>query len=147
MARICLGLYGDVVQYDSLSTLSVVPTVVVDMSGNAAVLRGLQEHLGDALTYCINVGMTHWDEPTKGTGIPKERKEMFFAPGHIQKRSQDWGAGELDKQTTGFMMQAGAKAQSWIRYEGQRGLEGLQALYSDVAAGKVEPHKGLFITF
>lgn len=140
-----LGLYDSVADYDAVPDLPAVPTVVVDMSGNAAVLSALYQHLGDALTYCINVGMTHWDEPARGTGIPAERKEMFFAPGHLQKRAQEWGSSVLDQKTTGFMMQAGAKAQSWIHYEPHLGLEGLQTLFNDVASGKVEPDKGLVI--
>lgn len=140
-----LGLYDRVVSYDDLAALDPVPTVVVDMSGNARVLSTVQEHLGDNLKYCINVGLTHWDEPSKGTGIPKDRKEMFFAPGHIQKRSQDWGAKELDKRTTAFMMQADMKAQAWISYEPHRTLNGLAQLYGDVVQGKIAPDKGLVI--
>ena len=141
-----LGLYDAVLSYDDLSEIDAsIPSVIVDMSGNAAVLGGLFQHLDNNLSYCINVGLTHWDEPTKGTGIPKERKEMFFAPGHIQKRSTEWGAAELDKKTTAFMMQAGMKAQAWINYDESTGLDALASVYPDVAAGKIEPNKGLVI--
>ena len=140
-----LGLYDQVVSYDDLTDLEDCPTVIVDMSGNAGVLSGLQQYLGDNLKYCINVGLTHWDQPAKGTGIPKERKEMFFAPGHLQKRSGEWGAKELDQQTTAFMMQAGMKAQAWISYQPHRGMQALEALYSDVVQGKIAPDKGLVI--
>ena len=70
---------------------------------------------------------------------------MFFAPGHIQKRSSEWGAAELDKKTTAFMMQAGMKAQAWINYDESTGLDALASVYPDVAAGKIEPNKGLVI--
>ena len=140
-----LGLYDEIVTYDTLNELKDEPTVVVDMSGNAEVLAGIQQCLGDNLKYCINVGLTHWDQPAQGTGIPKDRKEMFFAPGHIQKRSAEWGAKELDQRTTAFMMQAGMKAQAWISYQPHRGLQALDALYGQVARGEIAPDKGLVI--
>jgi len=141
-----LGLYDAVVSYDSIEALDPLePTVIVDMSGNALLLQQIQAHLGEALQYCIRVGLTHWDEPTRGSDIPKDRQEMFFAPSHFQKRTQDWGAKELDQRTTAFMMQAGMKAQGWLSYQPHRGLSGLQAVYDDVAQGKVAPDKGLII--
>lgn len=140
-----LDLYDQVVSYDDIAELAHAPTVVVDMSGNARVLASLQDHLGDNLKYCINVGLTHWDEPSQGTDIPKERREMFFAPGHLQRRSQEWGATVLDQRTTAFMMQAGVKAQAWVSYQTHEGLRGLEAAYRAVARGQIAPDKGLVI--
>jgi hypothetical protein len=140
-----LDLYDQVVSYDDIAGLAHTPTVVVDMSGNARVLASLQDHLGDNLKYCINVGLTNWDEPSQGTDIPKERREMFFAPGHLQRRSQEWGATVLDQRTTAFMMQAGVKAQAWVSYQTHEGLRGLEAAYRAVARGQIAPDKGLVI--
>jgi len=41
-----LGVYDQVLSYDAIGELSVVPTAIVDMSGNADVLGGLHQALG-----------------------------------------------------------------------------------------------------
>lgn len=143
-----LNLYDQVMTYDEISALDATePTVIVDMSGNARLLAAIQTHLGEALKYSIMVGFTHWEEPAKGTGIPADRREMFFAPGQLQKRSDAWGAKELDQQITAFMMKAGMQAQAWISYETHQGLAALTTLYGDVAQGKVAPNRGLVIQY
>jgi len=54
--------------------------------GSGEVLGRLHTHLGENMMFCINVGLTHWDETKPGVGALKERSEFFFAPTHIQKR-------------------------------------------------------------
>jgi hypothetical protein len=68
-----LEVYDQCLTYDSISELDAsVPTVIVDMSGNADLLGQIRGQFGDQLRYCINVGLTHWDEfSPKKTGISK----------------------------------------------------------------------------
>lgn len=141
-----LGLYQQSVSYDSLSDIdATVPTVIVDMSGNAEVLGRLHRHLNDNMLRCINVGLTHWDETGAGDGIITERSEFFFAPSHIQKRLKDWGPEEFAKRTSDFMQETAMKSGHWLQLRRLDGLQGLAEIYSDVCAGRIAAHEGLIV--
>jgi Protein of unknown function (DUF2855) len=141
-----LGLYGKTVSYNELTELNnSVPSVVVDMSGNSKLLSDLYAHLGNNLQHCINVGLTHWSEGGKETGIPTDRKEFFFAPSHIQMRIKEWGADEFDTKSSQFIYESSQKSADWMKIEKLNGVEKLGEIYADVCAGKLSPEKGLVI--
>lgn len=141
-----LGLYPLSVTYDSMTEVdATVPTVIVDMSGNAAVLGQLHRHLGDNLQRCINVGLTHWDEAGPADGINAERSEFFFAPSHIQKRLKDWGSEVFSQKTASFMRETAVKSRDWLTLRKLSGLEGLADIYDDVCAGRVPPNQALIV--
>ena len=141
-----LGLYQQSVTYDSLADIdATIPTVIVDMSGNAEVLGRLHRHLGDNMQRCLNVGLTHWDEAGSADGIIAERSEFFFAPSHIQKRLQEWGPDTFSQKTATFMQGTAAKSRDWLQLRKLGGLEGLAEVYGDVCAGRIAPHEALII--
>ena len=141
-----LGLYQQSVTYDSLADIDAsIPTVIVDMSGNAEVLGQLHRHLGDNLQRCVNVGLTHWDEAGSADGIITARSEFFFAPSHIQKRLQDWGPDTFSTKTATFMQETAAKSRTWLQLRKLGGLEGLAAVYGDVCAGRVPANEALIV--
>lgn len=141
-----LGLYDRSVTYESLTDIdSGVPTAIVDMSGNGEVLGRLHTHLGDNMTRCINVGLTHWDEGQKGDGIISERSDFFFAPSHIQKRSKDWGPQGFAQKTSAFMQETTAKSRDWLKLKRIDGLQGLAEVYEQVCEGRVAADEGLIV--
>jgi hypothetical protein len=141
-----LGLYQQTVSYDSLTDIdATVPTVIVDMSGNAEVLGRLHRHLDDNMLRCINVGLTHWDEMGAGDGIITERSEFFFAPSHIQKRLKDWGPEEFSMKTSNFMQETAMKTGHWLQLRKLDGLQGLAEIYNDVCAGRIAAQEGLIV--
>ena len=121
------------------------PTVIVDMSGSADILTKLASHLGDNLTYCINVGLTHWDEFSADNATESDKSEFFFATGHIQKRMKDWGPQGFEQRTTGFMAETAMKCRSWLKVKELNGLEALAQVYGQVCAGQIPPEQGLII--
>ncbi|MDO6558776.1 DUF2855 family protein [Paraglaciecola chathamensis] len=141
-----VGVYDQVVTYNQMSDIDASkPTVIVDMSGSADILTKLASHLGDNLTYCINVGLTHWDEFSAENATESDKSEFFFAPAHIQKRMKDWGPHGFEQRTTGFMAQTAMKCRSWLEVKELNGLEGLAQVYGQVCAGKIPPEQGLII--
>ena len=83
-----------------MDALPNTSSVLVDMSGNRAVLGAVHGALGDNMHWCHNVGLTHWDDSeTKNdpaaAQLIAERSAMFFAPGHIARRAKEWGASGL----------------------------------------------------
>ncbi len=141
-----LGLYDSVATYDVLETIDAGrPTAIVDMSGNGAVLAALHRRLGEKMTYTSNVGLTHWDENEMEDGFIRDRSAMFFAPGHIQKRAGDWGAGVFESKALAFWRAAAEKSRSWMTLREIAGLEALEPVYADVRDGRMAPSEGVVV--
>ena len=132
-----LGLYDSVAVYDDIEKLDGgVATVIIDMSGDGGVLGRLHKKLGDNMKYTSNVGVTHYNNNDMSSDFIRERSAMFFAPGHIQKRNQDWGPGEFEKRAHAFWREAALKSRSWLTIEQASGREAVGNAWRDVLAGK-----------
>lgn len=132
-----LKLYADILTYDEIEKIDAsIPSVIIDMSGNGEILGRLHKHLGDNMKYTSNVGVTHYDANSMGADFIRERSEMFFAPGHIQKRTQEWGPGAFEKQAFGFWKGAALKSRDWLIIRRDNGPEAVKHAWADVYAGK-----------
>ena len=141
-----LKLYDETISYDDILNIDKnIPTVIVDMSGNAKILVALHQHLGDNMKFTSNVGLTHWSNARPQKGIIAERSQFFFAPSHIQKRIKEWGMAAFNTKTTEFMMGTMMKASQWLTFREIDGLEGMAAIHQDVCNGKIPPNEGLII--
>ena len=141
-----LGLYDSVLSYDRIRDIdNAAPSVIVDMSGNGSVLSDLHAHLGDNMKFTSNVGLTHFEANDMGPNFIHERSQMFFAPGHIQKRTKEWGPGVFEKKAMEFWYDAALKSRKWLSFECHQGMKSLSDVYQQVLAGKVSPHKGIVI--
>ena len=141
-----LGLYDHALTYDNLEAIDAdKPAVIVDMSGNSAVLGQLHKRLGNNMKKTVNVGITHWDAAGGNADIIADRSEFFFAPGHIQQRVAEWGAEVFDQKTATFIDETVARSRSWLRLTSHQGLEGLAEVYPAVCSGSVAPDEGIII--
>lgn len=141
-----LNVYDAVHDYDDLEQIDASKkTVIIDMSGDSAILGRLHGHLGDNMSFCSNVGFTHWDKPQSAEGIITERSKMFFAPSHIQSRIKEWGNDEWERKTTEFIRHSCAKSREWMTISELDGLNDLASIYSDVVDGKVPADQGLVV--
>ena len=141
-----LGFYDEVHTYDQLDDVNCdIPSVIVDMSGNNTVLVTLHKLLEDQMKFTLKVGLTHWKDSNPNEGIIKERSKFFFAPSHIQKRIEDWGASEFDQKTARFLVDAVAETKNWLQYRDLNGLEELAALYPEVCNGTLAADQGLIV--
>lgn len=132
-----LKLYDDVLTYDDIAQADAeTPAVIVDMSGDGNVLNALHKALGDNMKYTSNVGVTHYDANDMGPDFIRERSAMFFAPGHIQKRTQEWGPGAFEKQAFGFWKDAAVKSRDWLVIRRETGAKAVEKAWSEVLAGK-----------
>ena len=55
-----------------------IPTVFVDMAGDADVTTRIHRHFGDALRYSCQVGGTHWDRLAFGIQVPGPTPTLFL---------------------------------------------------------------------
>lgn len=141
-----LRLYSSVHAYNDIASIDAsTPTVIVDMSGNGKVLSALHKRLADNMRYCSNVGVTHYDENEMGPDFIRERSAMFFAPGHIQKRSQEWGPGVFEKKAFVFWRDAALKSRAWLKFDRALGMKGLESAYRKVLAGESSPDRGVVV--
>lgn len=139
-----LGLYATTVTYDSVAEIDAsVPSVIVDMSGNVATLNQLDEHLGDNMAHCVRVGVTHHDAASGNLNL--ERSSWFFAPSHIEQRMKELGPGGFQKQSAAFIQNTSTRSREWLKVTSIDGLAGLQAVFDDVANGRISPDEGLIV--
>ncbi len=132
-----LNLYNSVFIYDNIRTIdAATPAVIVDMSGNGGVLGALHKTLGDNMKFTSNVGVTHFDANDRGPDFIRERSQMFFAPGHIQKRAQEWGPGAFEQQAFSFWKDAAIKSRDWLIIRRESGSDAVVRAWNEVYEGK-----------
>ena len=143
-----LGVYDEVRGYDEIDALAPVPSVFVDIAGNADVRLAVHRHLDQALRHSMTVGNTHWDHETEvgAEPLPGPTPAFFFAPGQIAKRNEDWGRGELDRRIAEAWHDYAAWAGAWIEFREVRGADAVIAVYRELLAGRPDPRAGFICT-
>ncbi len=111
------------------------------------VLQDFQLHdrLQDNMLFSSHVGLTHWGETDKGPGFIAERSKMFFAPGHIQQRYQDWGPEKFEQKASAFMQRAAIDSGRWLEITTVKGLSGLSEQFEAVSLGQLPAKQGLIV--
>lgn len=142
-----LGCYDRVVLYGDVTSLDAgVPTVLVDMGGDAAVLAAVHGHLGDALLHSCQVGATHWQDVRPNPGLPGPTPTLFFAPSHVQRRVADWGGAGFDERVGAAWDVFTAAADGWLTIVEHRGPEAVAAAYEAVLGGSIAASEAAVIS-
>jgi len=142
-----LGVYHRVVAYEEVARLDAsVPTVFVDMAGDAKVTKAVHHHFGASLRYSCQVGGTHWNDLAFGVDVPGPAPTLFFAPDRLMKRLSDWGPAGLQSRL----------AEAWLRFlpcvdgaltvERAAGREALERVYRATLEGKADPSRGYVVS-
>jgi len=143
-----LGIYDRVAAYEDAQGIDVEGKVMyVDFARDESVRRAVRTRLGDRLVYDCVVGSTHWEaplgDPAKDEGL---KREMFFAPSWIAKRTADWGApglrARLD-EAQGALAGEMRKAMNVIRADGP---EAVMRAYREVLEGRARPSDGYILS-
>ena len=142
--------YDVVLGYDQIDKLENRPSLMVDMSGNRAVIGAVHALLGDNMLWCHNVGLTHWDDEAYKSDpaadqIIRDRSAMFFAPGHIERRAKEWGGLSFNQKVSGFLQGGIQHANTWIQVHETSGLDNFAEIYARVVAGDMRPEEGIII--
>lgn len=143
-----LGVYDDVLTYDRVGHLDVVPSVYVDVAGNADLLGEVHRHLAAVLAHSMTVGDTHWDapSPTSREPVPGPGPEFLFAPTRIAKRIEDWGPDELNARVAEAWDRFTDWVPSWLTLEQLTTADELIAVYRRFLEGRVDPALGYACT-
>lgn len=143
-----LGCYDQVLAYDGLPGLPVVPTAYLDLSGDAPLRTAVHTHFGDALTYDCAVGAAHWDRVGGGgarTPLPGPRPQMFFAPGRWKQRVADWGEAECLRRLGEARDAFSARLRSgapWMTVVPGKGADATAAVWRDLVDGRSRADTG-----
>lgn len=142
-----LGVCDRVVEYGAItSDIQQVPSVYVDMAGNAEVRRGLHHHLADNMVYSCAVGTSHWDKFKPSGDLPGAKPRFFFAPTQIAKRREEWGGGVIEGKIDAAWNRVAKDSDRWMVITPSTGLDGALAVYETIVNGRVNPADGHFIT-
>lgn len=141
------------------------PTVVVDFSGDAALVARLAQGLGARLQRVVSVGATHWSAAgTAGaTGAPRATgadgsagsagsadapapagsrsiDESFFGPDHIEALIGRWGGPVFEARLGEALERFVERSRPWYEIDHADGPQALLGAYRTLAAGRLAPH-------
>ena len=97
------------------------------------------------MRYTSNVGVTHYDANAMGEHFIAERSAMFFAPGHIKKRGEEWGKGVLEQKAARFWASAATRSRDWLEIERVQGLEAVPPAFARLLEGAIAANRGLVV--
>ena len=139
------GGCDQVLSYDEIGALPVVPSVYVDMAGNAEVKRALHTHLGNALKHSAAVGTSHWEAFRPPSDLPGPKPQFFFAPAQVAKRREEWGPGVVEREITKGWKRLAAGADAWLDVAVHDGLATALPVWQRLADGQASPREGHII--
>jgi len=137
-----LNACDQVLSYDEIDQIASVPSVYVDMSGNAQVKVALHAHLKDQMKHSAAVGISHWDQFNPAVELEGVKPEFFFAPAQIAKRRKEWGPGEIDRRIGDAFMRLATEASEWLEVKVHDGLAQALPVYDALARGQADPKEG-----
>ncbi|ASJ91508.1 DUF2855 family protein [Porphyrobacter sp. CACIAM 03H1] len=142
------GLYDEVLAYDDLDKLAVLRSVSVDFAGNADLLARIHRHFEDALAQSVLVGATHIEARSvfgKHEPLPGPKPQLFFAPDHAVAFFKAHGADEGGRLVAAAWRDFLEAAEGTIAIERHAGLESARDVFTTMAAGQIDPAKGIVI--
>lgn len=138
-----LGFYDKVVAYGDIAKLDgSVPTVFVDIAGDAAVRAAVHRTFAGNLKYSCAVGATHWDVPRAEEQLPGSQPQMFFAPSIVQKRIADWGGAGFQQRVGEAWRAFLPTAKATTSVIESPGLDSAARVFADLVAGRSKPNDG-----
>ncbi|MFC5343133.1 DUF2855 family protein [Brevundimonas staleyi] len=143
-----LGAYDAVHGYDEVESLPTgVPTLYLDLAGDADLRRRVHAHFGDDLKYDCLVGSTQSDSFTSGDPELVGPKPVFFFAATCLDQHRERGTLHdfydrfLADQKT-FFERVVDPASPWIRIVEHRGFEAIADVVRDLADGVSDPAEG-----
>lgn len=142
-----LNCYDEVLSYQELPTLDPNKTsILVDMAGSNSLLTSIHEHFDTQLTYSCRIGATHHNELFSGGKLSGPEPIFFFAPTQLEKRTQDWGKGEVMKRIAESLQRYMLFGRQFLTIRHSKTEVELVAIYEKVLEGIADAAIGEIIT-
>lgn len=140
------GLYDQVLSYDDLAAIDAHRrTVVVDLSGDAAVISAVHAHLGDAVASSMAIGATRWESFGQRHDVPGPRPEFFFAPTQVARRTAEWGPAEFARASGAALGVFIDHSRQWLKVVVADGPAAMAEAWADTVEGRVPPAQGRIV--
>ncbi len=131
------GYYDRTIDYADIDKLARVPSIFIDMAGSAALRSAVHHHFGDTLQYDCAVGNAHWEDPGRASGLPGPRPAVFFAPGHVDKKTAIWGVDGYERRLAEAWEPFCASVRNQLEIVPHSGQDAIAALYHTALEGKL----------
>ncbi len=142
-----LECYDRVLSYEDLDSIpSHIPTVLVDFAGNGEVLGRLHALFGENLRYSCMVGGTHRQSNGRPAELVGPTPQFFFAPTQIGKRTQDWGAAEVQRRIRESFEEFTNFSKNWMQVVNNATDVDVLSAYHEVVSGTSSPMVGHMMT-
>lgn len=146
-----LGIYDAIHGYDEVETLQTgVPTLYLDLAGDAALRRRVHAHFGENLTYDCLVGSTQSDSFTMDDpALTGPKPEFFFAATCLdQHRARGTLHAFYDRflaDQRRFFEKVVEPVSPWIRIVEHRGLDNAAGVVRALADGVSDAAEGAIV--
>ena len=134
--------YDEILAYNEIESLARAPSVIVDMAGNRNALAAVHDWLDADLKYSCQVGATHWQALRGNTTMAGPRPSPFFAPGHIEQRRTQWGAGGMETALAKVWQPFLDASADWIDIQYGVGQSAVETTWAEVVSGRTSPAVG-----
>lgn len=137
------GVYDRVATYADLSGVDPHQrTVVVDLSGDSAVVAQVHTLLAGSVAHSMAIGATRWESFGERHDVPGPRPEFFFAPTQIARRTAEWGAEGFARASGDALEAFIAHSVAWLDVDVASGADAMVAAWADTVGGRVPPSVG-----
>lgn len=137
-----LELYDEVWAYDEVGGIAPVPSTVLDLAGNAAVVDAVHARLGDATRTSWRVGATHLDQSPPAPDRPGPEQKLFFAPAVGAERAK---AGTLFDDTDGVQAAFLAWVARHVAIDHRTGPDAVLDAYRTLLSTGGDPSRALVV--
>ena len=136
------GYHDRVVGYDDVPSLAKEPAILVDLSGDPAVVRAVHTHFAEQLAFSCRVGATHWEDRAPAQDLPGPVPSFFFAPERAMKRQSELGVAAFQGRIRDAQRSFLADARRWLRIVEHAGPAAIERIYRAVLDGRSDPSEG-----
>jgi len=78
--------------------------------------------------------------------FPGATPTFFFAPTQAQKRTEEWGPGEVQKRIGMGLKEFQIFSDQWMNIHREKGFEKIRKKFSEVVEDGVQPNTGLILS-
>ena len=78
--------------------------------------------------------------------FPGAKPTFFFAPTQAQKRTEEWGAGEVQKRIGMSLKHFQVHSDQWLNVNRGSGLIEIKETFIDTVQGNIPPNRGLILS-
>ncbi|CAM9428119.1 unnamed protein product, partial [Ectocarpus fasciculatus] len=139
------NLYDRVVSYQDIDLIpSSEKSVVVDMSGNRAIIAAIHRRLGESLQHSMAVGFSHHESMKSARNeVCGPEPKLFFAPTEVVRRSEEWGPEGYHRKATDALLSFVDSSRRWMDIKRVAGPTAVQIAWEAVQDGSAPAQCGI----